>query len=48
MLKQYFELKNEPTPEAVYMERLSNVLTTRREKKSNDGPVEIVDHLHCG
>lgn len=34
--------------ETVYMEKLSNLLCTRGEKKYNDGPAQVLDHLYCG
>jgi hypothetical protein len=34
--------------ETLYMEKLSNLLCTRGDKKCNNGPAQVLDHLYCG
>lgn len=39
---------NQNEDETIYMEKMSTLLTTRGEKKCNNGPAEVLEHLYCG
>lgn len=42
------QTSDEASDEAVYLEKLSNLLCMRGEKKCNNGPAQVLDHLYCG